>query len=123
MPVPSVHGEDMARSSSQEPRRRRRQLMHELYRRFSEHELSIYASAIAFRALVALIPLALLALALLGELGLQNTWRNTVAPAIEPRVIHPVFEGINASVDKIFSSDSGTLIAFAVALVIWDLSI
>ena len=114
----------MARQrSSQGPRKRRRHLVHELYRRVSEHELSIYASAIAFRALVALIPLALLALALLGELGLQNTWRNTVAPAIEPRVIHPVFEGINASVDKIFSSDSGTLIAFAVALVIWDLSI
>ena len=109
--------------SSQGPRTRRSHLVHELYRRFSEHELSIYASAIAFRALVALIPLALLALALLGELGLQSTWRNSIAPAIEPRVIHPVFAGINASVDKIFTSDSGALIAFAIALVIWDLSI
>jgi len=97
--------------------------MHELYRRFSDHELSIYASAIAFRALVALIPLVLLALGLLGELGLQSTWRNSIAPAIKPRVIHPVFEGINASVDKIFASDSGGLIAFAIVLVIWDLSI
>ena len=114
----------MARQrSSQGPRKRRRHLLHELFRRFSDHELSIYASAIAFRALVALIPLALLALALLGELGLQSTWRNSIAPAIRPRVIHPVFDGINASVDKIFTSDSGALIAFAVALVIWDLSI
>jgi membrane protein len=114
----------MARQRSSEgSRKRRRHLVHELSRRFSEHELSIYASAIAFRALVALIPLALLALGLLGELGLQSTWRNSIAPAIEPRVIHPVYEGINASVDKIFTSDSGTLIAFAIALVIWDLSI
>ena len=114
----------MARQrSSQGSQWRRRHLVHELFRRFSEHELSIYASAIAFRALVALIPLALLALALLGKLGLRSTWKNSIAPAIEPRVIHPVFNGINASVEKIFSSDSGTLIAFAIALVIWDLSI
>jgi len=120
----SVHGERVARKrSSQAPRRRRRYLVHELVRRLSEHELSIYASAIAFRALVALIPLALLALALLGKLGLQSTWHNTIAPAIQPRVIHPVFEAINASVNKIFSSDSGGLIAFAIALVVWDLSI
>ena len=102
---------------------RRRHLVHELARRFGEHELSIYASAIAFRALVALIPLALLGLGLLGALGLQSTWRDSIAPAIKPRVIHPVFSGINASADKILSSGTTGLILFAIALVIWDLTI
>jgi membrane protein len=109
--------------SSQRSRTGRKHLLHELSRRFSEHELPIYASAIAFRALVAVIPLALLGLGLLGALGLQNTWRDSIAPAIKPRVLPQVYDGINASADKVLSSGTAGLIAFATALVIWDLTI
>jgi membrane protein len=114
----------MPRKRSSEQRRSgRKPLLHELSRRFSEHELPIYASAIAFRALVATIPLALLALGLLGALGLQSTWRDSIAPAIRPRVLPQVFDGINASADKVLSSGTAGLIAFATALVVWDLAI
>jgi membrane protein len=104
-------------------RARRRHLLAELSRRFSEHELPIYASAIAFRALISVIPLALLGLGLLGALGLQSTWHNSIAPAIKPRVLGPVFDGINASAEKVLSSGTAGLIAFAALLAIWDLSI
>ena len=104
-------------------RRPRRDLVRDLRRRFSEHELPIYASAIAFRGLIAVIPLALLGLGLLSALGLQDTWHNSIAPAIEPKVLPAVFDAINASVDKIFSSSSAGLIVFAAALTIWDLSL
>src|SRR5919108_6499834 len=113
----------MPRQRDSRGRRSRRHLVHELARRFSEHELPIYASAIAFRALVAAIPLALLGLGLLGALGLQSTWRESIAPTIKPRVIAPVYNGINAAADKILSSGTVGLIAFAIALVIWDLAI
>jgi membrane protein len=103
--------------------RTRRQLLHELSRRFSEHQLPIYASAIAYRAFVATIPLALLGLALLGALGLQSTWHDSIAPAIKPRVLPQVYDAINASVEKILTSGSAGLIAFAATLVIWDLSV
>jgi membrane protein len=98
-------------------------LFSELRRRFGEHELPIYASAIAFRGLISVIPLALLGLGLLGALGLQDTWNNSIAPAIKPRVLPAVYDGINASVDKIFSSSSAGLIVFAAALALWDLSL
>ena len=104
-------------------RRPRRELVRDLRRRFSEHELAIYASAIAFRGLIAVIPLALLGLGLLSALGLQNTWHNSIAPAIEPKVLPAVYDGINASVEKIFASSSAGLIVFAAALTIWDLSL
>lgn len=104
-------------------RRPRRELVRDLRRRFSEHELPIYASAIAFRGLIAVIPLALLGLGLLGALGLQDTWHNSIAPAIEPKVLPAVYRAINASVEKIFSSSSAGLIVFAAALTIWDLSL
>src|ERR671937_1255404 len=110
----------MARSASSASRR---SLLADLRTRLSEHRLSIYASAIAFRALVALIPLALLGLGILGALGLKSTWKDSVAPAIKPRVTQPVFHGIDYTAEKILSSGTAGLIVFATALVIWDLAI
>src|SRR5262245_8320008 len=94
----------MARSRSGSGRWERRHLFHELARRFSDHELPVYASAIAFRAIVALIPLVLLGLGLLGALGLKDTWHNSIAPAIEPLVTAPVFHAIDYSAEKILSN-------------------
>src|SRR5690349_10019768 len=104
-------------------RTRRTSLLDDLRSRLKEHRLRLYASAIAFRAVVALIPLALLGLGLLGALGLRNTWRNSIAPAIEPRVTQPVFHGIDYSAEKILSSGTAGVILFAAALVVWDLAI
>src|SRR6266542_3778872 len=98
--------------------RTRRGLLDDLRMRLRDHRLSIYASAIAFRALVALIGLGLL-----GALGLKSTWRESVAPAIKPRVTQPVFHGIDYSAEKILSSGTAGLIVFATALVIWDLAL
>src|SRR5947208_5853362 len=98
-------------------------LLDDLRDRLRDHRLSIYASAIAFRALVALIPLALLGLGLLGALGLKSTWKNSIAPAIKPRVTQPVFHGIDYSAEKILSSGTAGVILFATALVVWDLTL
>src|SRR5919197_2276822 len=110
----------MARSASSASRR---SLLADLRTRLREHRLSIYASAIAFRALVALIPLALLGLGLLGALGLKGTWKDSIAPAIKPRVTQPVFHGVDYSAEKILSSGTAGLIILATALVIWDLAL
>ena len=89
---------------------------------FRKRDLLTYASAIAFRGLVALVPLALLGLGLLGALGFQDVWRETVAPALEGRLTRPVYEGIDYSVERILSSGTAGLIAFAAALLLWDLA-
>ena len=100
-----------------------RRLLDDLRSRLAEHGLPIYASAIAFRAIVALIPLVLLGLGLLGALGLQSTWQDSIAPAIQPRVTQPVYDAIDYSAKKILSSGTAGLIVFASALVLWDLAI
>jgi membrane protein len=110
----------MARSRSSGTRG---SLFADLRDRLREHRLSIYASSIAFRAIVALIPLALLGLGLLGALGVKSTWKDSIAPAIEPRVTQPVFRGIDYSAEKVLSSGTAGLILFATALVVWDLAI
>jgi membrane protein len=102
--------------------RRLRALLRRLGEAFVEHGLMTYASAIAFRALVALVPLLLLGLGLLGALGLQDVWNDTLAPAVQDRVTGPVFEGIDFSVKKILGSGNAGLIIFASLLAIWDLT-
>ena len=89
---------------------------------FRELSLLTYASAIAFRALVSLIPLTLLGLALLGALGLEDVWRESVAPPVEKRVTPQVFEAIDSSVETIFASGAAGVIAFAGALALWHLT-
>jgi membrane protein len=88
---------------------------------FREHNLLTYTSAIAFRGLIALVPLTLLGLGLLGVLGARDVWAESIAPAIQGRVTMPVFVGIDYSVDRILSTGTAGLIAFAAALLLWDL--
>ncbi|HET8528839.1 MAG TPA: YihY/virulence factor BrkB family protein [Gaiellaceae bacterium] len=89
---------------------------------FDEHELLTSATAIALQGLVAAVALALLGIALLGELGAEGIWNNQIAPQIEPKVLPEVFGGIDASVQKVFSSSSAGLIAVALVLSIWEVS-
>lgn len=98
------------------------QLARGLARVFSEHSLMTHAGAIAFRALISLVPLVLLALALLGALGLEDVWTDSLAPAIQERVTAPVFTGIDFSVERIFEDGSLGLLAFAALLLLWELS-
>src|SRR5207253_812766 len=100
----------------------RRERIGELAGAFREHELLTFASAISFRALVALVPLTLLSLAVLGGVGLSSVWTKSIAPRIEGKVTKPVYEAIDTSVLKILHGDKGTLIAFAALLLAWHMT-
>jgi membrane protein len=89
---------------------------------FEEHDLLTCATAIAFRLLIALVPLTLLSLALLGSFGEEHVWNDTLGPAIEGKVTAPVYAGIDYTVQRIFETPGAGLIAFAVVLSVWDVS-
>jgi membrane protein len=89
----------------------------------SENRLLIYASAIAYRGLVTLIPLILLGFALLSVFGLRSTWENSIKPAVDPHVQKPVAQAINFMVDQIFTGDSTGLIVFALAWSLWNMTL
>lgn len=89
---------------------------------FDEHGLLTSAAAIALQAFVAMVALALLALALLGATGHQDVWWNQIAPQLQPKFLADVFAGIDASVEKVFSTDSTTLIVIAILLATWEVS-
>ena len=99
-----------------------RDAVHDVAACFSEHSLLTYASAIAYRALIALVPLTLLGLALLGVFGLEDVWTDTIAPVLKDHLTQPVYSGIDFTVQQIFKTDSTPLIALSTALVIWDMT-
>lgn len=89
---------------------------------FNRHEILTNASAIALRALVSLVPLTLLGFALLGAFGLEDVWRDQLAPAVEHHFTKTTYDAIDAGVLKIFAQQSPGLIAFAGLLSIWNVS-
>ncbi|MDX6507213.1 MAG: rane protein [Gaiellaceae bacterium] len=89
---------------------------------FDEHALLDHASAIAFAVLKALVPLTLLGLALLGEVGQQHVWKQTMLPGLKPHVQAATAHAIDVAVQKIFSTDSTGLIVFASIVALWYVS-
>ena len=89
---------------------------------FDRHNLLTYASAVALRMFIAAVACSLFGLGILGASHQQQLWRKTIAPQIKPRVLPHVFDGINQTVDRVFSSSSAGLLLLASALAIWEVS-
>lgn len=90
--------------------------------KFREDELLTHASAIAFQVLKSLVPMTLLALALLGAADRRDIWSQHIAPALKSRFDEPVYAAMNFAVEKIFASNSAGLIAFSALLTVWYVS-
>ena len=102
--------------------RRRLALVAPIAETFAEHNLLTYAAAIAFQGLIALVPLTLLGLGLLGATGHKEVWTDHVAPAIHGRVTEPVYHAIDHTVTRILEHGTAGLIAFSVLLSVWYLT-
>src|SRR5919108_470284 len=89
------------------------ELWGELRESVVRHRLLTFASAVSFRALVALVPLILLGLGVLGALGQESVWTNSIAPAIEHHVTALVFRVWVSDVSN-FKTGIGFLTAFLV---------
>jgi len=89
---------------------------------FDRHSLLTYASAIALRMFIAAVACTLFALGILGASDQQQLWRQTIGPTIEPKVLPHVFDGIDQTVARVFSSSTAGLLALAAALAIWEVS-
>ena len=89
---------------------------------FAKHNLLTWASAIAFQVLVALVPLSLLSLGILGALGERSVWEKQLRPGIQDRLPKPTFGAIDYAADKILTHSSAGLLAFGAALTVWEIS-
>ena len=88
---------------------------------FSEHDLSTYAAALAYRALFSVFPFLLFLMALLGFLQLPAffDWLREQAALVLPPV---ALEQVDPVIDQLQQSQGG-LMSFGIVLALWTASI
>ena len=89
---------------------------------FRRNGLSNFASAMAFREVLALIPFLLLLLSLLGFLDLQEVWREDVAPELQKNASDAAFKLIDDTVRQVLSQKQVWWLTVGLALTVWELS-
>jgi membrane protein len=99
-----------------------RRTLHALVQAFDEHDLLTYATAIAFNAIFAVIPLALFGLGLLGVLGAESVWTQHLAPDLRRQVSPDFFRVIDSSVRNVFRARQAFWVTVGAVLAVWEVS-
>lgn len=89
---------------------------------FVEHDLVLQASAIAFRAALALIPCVLFVVGLLGFLGLEEVWRSDLVPELRDAVSGSAFKLIDDAVTYVLTEQQIFWVTIGALIATWQLS-
>ncbi|MEJ7786902.1 MAG: YhjD/YihY/BrkB family envelope integrity protein, partial [Solirubrobacteraceae bacterium] len=89
---------------------------------FARNDLLLFASAISFQVLTALVPLALFALGALGFLGLSEVWAQDVRPQVVEGLSPAATRVIDDTVGKVLGSAQLFWVTAGAAIAIWQLS-
>jgi membrane protein len=89
---------------------------------FRKNGLAIFASAMAFRVVLALIPFLLFLLALIGFLDLEEVWKSDVAPEIKKNASDVAFKLIDDTVRQVLSEKKVWWLTLGLGLTLWELS-
>jgi len=89
---------------------------------FDRNDLLLFASAISFQVLTALVPLMLFALGTLGLFGLTGVWTQDVRPEIIHGVSAAALTIIDDTVEKVLGSAQLFWVTAGAAIATWQLS-
>jgi membrane protein len=87
-----------------------------------EHDVLTYASAIAFKVLTSLIPLALLVLSILGLLHLETLWTHDLAPQFKAQVSKEVYAVADDVVRRTLGQEQVWWLTAGVVFTVWQVS-
>jgi membrane protein len=99
-----------------------RELTRDVVRSFHRNGLTNFASAIAFRVVLSLVPFLLFLLALLGFLDLEELWREDVAPELKKAASEAAYRLVNETVKQVLSQKEIWWLTAGLALTLWELS-
>jgi membrane protein len=99
-----------------------RDLVREVLHGYREADLLTYGSAIAFQVMFAIIPLALFGLGLLGFLGLDDVYRDKVAPDLQSSVSPDMFGVVDDTVRRVLGSKQLWWITVGAVVAVWEMS-
>jgi len=99
-----------------------RELTTDVVRSFQRNGLANFASAIAFRVILALVPFLLFLFALMGYLHLDEIWRNDVAPELKKNVSETAYRLISDTIDQVLSQKQVWWLTAGLVITLWELS-
>jgi membrane protein len=99
-----------------------RKLVRDVVESFRRNGLSYFASAIAFQAILALLPFLLFTLALAGFLDLSEVWRQDIAPDVRDAVSKSAYALIDDTVTNVLTRKQVWWLTAGLALTTWELS-
>jgi membrane protein len=91
-------------------------------RGYDEHDLLTFASALAFRILYAIVPLALFGFGLLGGIGLDEEWTREWGPRVKDSVSDPAFGVIDTTAQRVLEEQQTFWMTAGAALAVWAIS-
>jgi membrane protein len=89
---------------------------------FERNDLLTYASAISFQVFFAMIPLLLLALALLAAFGLNEVWTKDVALTVRHNTSPAAFKLIDQTVRQVLQQKQAFWATIGALIAIWEVS-
>ncbi len=89
---------------------------------FRRNDLMLFASAISFQVLTAIVPLLLFGFGLLGFLELTEVWRRELRPAVVESVSPAALTVIDDTVGRVLGSKQLFWVTAGAALAAWQLS-
>jgi membrane protein len=98
------------------------ELARDVVRSVGQNQLPVFASAMAFRVVLALVPFLLFLLALLGFIDLQEVWRSDVAPEIKKNASDVAFKLIDDTVSQVLRQKQVWWLTIGLGLTLWELS-
>jgi membrane protein len=99
-----------------------RELTLDVVRSFQRHGLANFASAIAFQVILAVVPLLLFLLALIGFLNLEEIWRTDVAPEVKKTASEAAYRLVSDTVEQVLSQKQVWWLSAGLVLTLWELS-
>ncbi|MEA2234407.1 MAG: rane protein [Solirubrobacteraceae bacterium] len=99
-----------------------REAVREVLRGSREHDLLVFASAIAFHVLFAIIPLVLFGLGLLGGLGLEEQWTSEWAPSVRESMSPSAFQVVDDTVRRALGEQQVFWMTAGAVLAVWRIS-
>lgn len=94
----------------------------DVVRSFQRNGLPNFASAMAFRVVLALVPFLLFLLALIGFVDLEEVWRQDVAPDVRSNVSDAAFRLIDDTVNEVLSRKQAWWLTIGLGVTLWELS-
>jgi membrane protein len=93
----------------------------ELIRSFGERRLLVWASALSFQIVTAIVPFLLFGLGLIGFLNVDGVWAD-VAKNIRPEMSHAAFTVVSSTAKKVLTQQQIVWVTFGFALAMWSVS-